>query len=205
MTITPYARALPIMSGAALTTFMLFFLMQNLVRNDGLELIDDVSVLQFDGVIESTIPEPVRKIERLTPPPKPIELEPIEIDRPPTTGGPQIGLPARPQRPVSVGNDTKIQLGFSDGERLPLVRVQPQYPRRALERGIEGSIVVEFTVTEDGTVEDAQVIEANPAGYFEREALAAISKFKYKPTVVDGKAYASKGVRFRMAFELAGE
>lgn len=205
MTIAPYARALPIMSGAALTTFMLFFLMQNLVGNDGLQLIDDESHRLFEGFIQDIEVRPVREIDRLAPPPEVVEMEPIEIDRTPRDSGLEIDIGVPPFEPVRVKDDTKIPLGFSDGERMPLVRVQPQYPRRALERGIEGSVVVEFTVTEHGTVENARVIEASPQGYFERAALNAISKFKYKPTVVYGKAYASKGVRFRMAFELAGE
>ena len=38
-------------------------------------------------------------------------------------------------------------LAPSDGEYLPIVKVQPVYPRRALSRGIEGYVIVEFTVT----------------------------------------------------------
>ncbi len=201
---TSYARVFPILTGAMLSTFSLFFLMQALVKNDGLSLIEEGPSFKFIDIIEEIKTNPVREVDRLPPPPEPVEVPPTEIIRTPPGGGLEIDLRARPQGPIQATNDRKIQLGFSDGERLPLVRVQPQYPRRALERGIEGSVVVEFTVTEDGTVADAHVIEATPEGYFERAALTAISKFKYKPTVVDGKAYASKGVRFRMAFELAG-
>ncbi|WP_417464371.1 energy transducer TonB [Kordiimonas sp.] len=202
---TSYARVFPILTGAMLGTFSLFFLMQALVKNDGLNLIDEGPSFKFIDIIEEIKTNPVREVDRLPQPPEPVEVPPTEIIRTPPGGGLEIDLSARPQGPIQATNDRKIQLGFSDGERLPLVRVQPQYPRRALERGIEGSVVVEFTVTEDGTVADAHVIEATPEGYFERAALTAISKFKYKPTVVDGKAYASKGVRFRMAFELAGD
>ena len=48
--------------------------------------------------------------------------------------------------------------GISDGEYLPIVKVQPQYPRRALSRGMTGWVIVEFTVTELGTVIDAMVV-----------------------------------------------
>ncbi|MXY55396.1 MAG: energy transducer TonB, partial [Gammaproteobacteria bacterium] len=85
---------------------------------------------------------------------------------------------------------------------LPIVRVQPTYPRRALTRGIEGWVLVEFVVTETGTVRDPVVLVADPPGFFERAALRAVVKFKYKPKVAGGKAVAVSGVRSRIVFEM---
>jgi len=92
--------------------------------------------------------------------------------------------------------------GVTDGEYLPIVKVQPVYPRRAAERGIEGYVLLEFTVTEAGTVEDPQVIEADPPGYFERAARQAALKFKYKPKVVNGTPVPVSGVRNLITFQL---
>lgn len=92
--------------------------------------------------------------------------------------------------------------GPSDGDYLPLVRIQPQYPRRAAERGIEGYVVVELTVTPQGTTQDVQVIEADPQGYFERAATRAAEKFKYKPKVVNGQPVSVQGVQYVFTFRL---
>ena len=93
--------------------------------------------------------------------------------------------------------------GFSsDGEYLPIVKVAPVYPRRALTRGIEGYVILEFTVTRMGTVMNPVVIEAKPTGIFDRAALQAALKFKYKPKVVNGEPIEVRGVRNIIRFEL---
>ncbi len=90
----------------------------------------------------------------------------------------------------------------ADGEYLPIVKVQPIYPRRALSRGIEGYVIVEFTVTRRGTIRNARIVEAKPAGIFDRSALQAAAKLKYKPWVVDGQPIEVPGVRNKMTFEI---
>ena len=78
------------------------------------------------------------------------------------------------------------------------------YPRRALQRGIEGFVIVEFTVTKQGTVRDPIVVEANPEGIFEQAAIDAAMKFKYKPRVVNGEATSVSGVQNRISFQIDG-
>ncbi|PTB82172.1 protein TonB, partial [Marinobacter sp. Z-D5-3] len=95
-------------------------------------------------------------------------------------------------------------LDTSDGEYLPIVKVQAAYPRRALQRGIEGYVVVEFTVTRQGTVRDPRVVEAEPESIFDQAAMDAVLKFKYKPRVVNGDAVEVEGVQNRITFEIDG-
>ena len=92
-----------------------------------------------------------------------------------------------------------------DGDYLPLVRVQPQYPRRAQQRGIEGSITVSLTVNADGTVsaDTIQVIDEDPKGYFVKAAKKAAAKFKYKPKMVNGVGQKVEGVIYKFSFNLA--
>ena len=104
----------------------------------------------------------------------------------------------------------------SDGEYLPILKVQPTYPQRALERGLVGWVVVEFTVDEIGRVIDPKVIDNcvltwtpqlvqcadSPRQTFDKSALAAAARFKYKPKVIDGQAIATVGVRNMITFEL---
>jgi protein TonB len=76
----------------------------------------------------------------------------------------------------------------AEGEAIPIVRIQPVYPRDAQMKGQSGWVTVEFTITPDGSVRDPRVLDAEPARVFNREALRAILKWKFKPRVVDGVA-----------------
>ena len=105
-----------------------------------------------------------------------------------------------------IGTDLNVDAGLGggsgDGEYLPIVKVAPTYPRRAAQKGIEGYVVVEFTVSKLGTVINPMVIEADPANIFNRAALNAAKKFKYKPKIENGKAIEVTGVRNIIRFEL---
>lgn len=93
--------------------------------------------------------------------------------------------------------------GFSsDGDYLPIVKVNPKYPSRALSRGIEGYCTVAYTVTTTGETRD--VVENDcPNKIFLSASIRAAQKFKYKPKVIDGEPIEVPGVRNRFIFELA--
>ncbi len=199
---TNQSKFVPISGGAIAATFGLFYLMQSLVASDDMEFRESTAPVRLNFVIEQIKEIETRQIDRITPPPEP-EPEPIvEVDRSASFKGTPFNIGPSPIPQVKSSGDVKLDLGMSDGERLPLVRVQPIYPRRALEQGVEGWVILEFTVSEMGTVENPGVIDAEPKNVFDRSALNAIKKYKYKPTVVDGKARATPGVQFRMVFEL---
>ena len=90
----------------------------------------------------------------------------------------------------------------SDSDIIPLVRVLPQYPPRAASRGVEGWVIVQFTITAAGTVKDPVVIESYPSSIFDRAALRALRKWKYRAKIVDGVAVERTGVQVRQKFEL---
>jgi protein TonB len=104
-----------------------------------------------------------------------------------------------------------IGTGFSgDGDYLPIVKVAPEYPNTASSRGIEGSCMVEFTVTTTGTTRDVRAIESDcitsegkPTSVFNRASVRAAERFKYRPKVVDGVAVEVPGIRNRFTYELA--
>jgi periplasmic protein TonB len=58
-------------------------------------------------------------------------------------------------------------------------------------------------VTETGAVENPIVIEAEPPGIFDRAAMNAAVRFKYRPRVIDGEPVRVHGVQNRIVFELA--
>lgn len=91
-----------------------------------------------------------------------------------------------------------------DGDYLPTKRIQPKYPRSAFEAGIEGSVILDFTVAKDGTVpaDSIKIVKASPEGVFETVATNAAQQFVYDPIIVDGHASAVSGVRYKFAFYL---
>ncbi len=94
---------------------------------------------------------------------------------------------------------------FMDGSYVPIFQVPPQYPRRAAERGIEGCVVLKYVVTEVGSVRDPEVIQSIPKGIFDRAAIRAALRYKYKPLIRDGNAVEVEGVTQRITFVLEGE
>ncbi len=91
-----------------------------------------------------------------------------------------------------------------DGDIIPIVRIEPQYPRDALVRGLEGWVRVEFTILEDGSVADVDVVDADPKGIFERNAIRAVMRWKFKPRIIDGTAVKRRGrqtIEFRLLQE----
>jgi protein TonB len=91
--------------------------------------------------------------------------------------------------------------GSPDGEFLPLVRVLPIYPQRARQRGMEGWVTLEFTITETGAVENVRVLESSDS-IFERPAVRAVQKFKYRPRIHNGQPVAVTGVWYKITFQL---
>lgn len=92
-------------------------------------------------------------------------------------------------------------MNIAEGDYLPIVRVAPVYPARALSRGLEGYVDLEFFVTETGGVRDPVVLFST-SSLFERAATRAVLKFKYKPRVVDGVPVEVPGVKTRISFKI---
>jgi protein TonB len=128
----------------------------------------------------------------VTPPPPdttPMPFAMPKMNLPTTiTGGPFLGT-------IGQGDLS----GYSD--LIPLVRIQPQYPRNAMRDGINGYVVLELEVNPDGSVRSARPIQAQPRGVFESAAVQGVMKWRFKPKVVDGKPVACKGIQ-RLDFNI---
>lgn len=186
-------------------TFILFYTMQYLIETADRSLEEEQAVHFVDFVRVDREQQVERKKPKPKKPPQPDEPPP----EPPTPEMDKANPSAETIAVSSVPVDTNINMsadGFglapSDGEYLPIVKVQPQYPRRALSRGIEGYVIVEFTVTKNGRTRDIRVVEAKPQGVFDRAAVQAAAKFKYKPRVVDGQAIEVPGVQNQITFKI---
>lgn len=89
----------------------------------------------------------------------------------------------------------------ANGDLIPVLRVEPAYPRTAIVEGISGWVRLHFTVLPDGSVANVKVVGSSPAGVFDASAVRAVSKWRFKPRVIDGVAVAREAEQ-RLEFKL---
>lgn len=181
-------------------TLALFFLMRFLVTGDfkkdeEVETLDTIELGREARDEETQAQESQKRPEQREAPPPPPKMS--SARQPPKQDAIDVN--------INVGVSIDASGGFrSDSDVQPIVRVPPQYPVRAAERGIEGWVLIEFTVTETGSVIEPVVIDADPPSMFNRAALRAVVKWKYKPMMVGGKPVPWK-TQVVLTFELEDE
>lgn len=182
-------------------TFGLLMLMRAVIANP-----DAAADSGIDGHVVELVQvqedQAVQPEDRTPEPPPPPDEQPPELPPPSADTDVTMGTPIGAVKVAEVVDIGGVSSFTTDGEYLPIMKVSPIYPRRALARGIEGHVKLEFVVTETGNVRDPVVIEAQPPGIFDRSAIQAALKFKYKPKMVDGKPVAVSGVQNIIRFEL---
>jgi protein TonB len=159
---------------ATAITFGLFVFMRGLIAEgeaieiDDFESIDPI-IIYYEPIEEPPIIE--RPIEERP------EIEPLDpIEYVPSEPSDDPGLiieypdPGETIEPIDIENCGQ-----------PIVRVPPSYPSRAAEKGLEGFVVVRFTVTKSGSVSGVHVVEAEPPNVFNKAAIKAVKKWKYNP------------------------
>ena len=154
--------------------------------------------LVWHRTIEDT---PIMQDESRPPRPNPPLEEPR--NRPPT-GLDEEFIPIGPLPVVDTPTGTALRptaIKNTDGGLMTIVAVQPVYPQAARERGLEGHVIVRFDVTEMGTVSNVVVIESS-SRLFNRAAINAAKRFRFKPQIVDGVPQISYGVRRLFTFEM---
>jgi len=83
-----------------------------------------------------------------------------------------------------------------------VVRIEPRYPRKAALAGVEGWVKLSFTINEYGGVADVNVIEAYPKDIFNKAAMRALVKWKYKPKIVNGIALKQTNLTVQIDFKM---
>jgi protein TonB len=189
---------------ACVVTFGLFWTMQALVGVTG-ELKEGTSSPKIEFVrLRKNNEPPVKKREppkrqkpEQAPPPPQISMSKASLE--PTTDF--VGL----SPDIDAGAALEGGLGGgagSDRDAVPLVRIEPEYPIRARQRGIEGWVSVRFTISKSGTVKDAAVESARPPGVFDKATLAAVNRWKYNPKIVNGIPVERPGQRQTLLFDM---
>ena len=191
--------------GACVTAGLLW-VMQDLIASADRTLNEEARVHMVDfvrvereEVIQRREIKPRKPQTPEQPPPNPPSPQMDDLE----AGVETIAIPA-----ASVNTQIELtgggfSMGVGEGDYLPIVKVAPIYPQRALIRGIEGYCVVEFTVTKLGKVREPRIIESQcTSSLFHRASLQASLKFKYKPRIIDGVAIDVPGVLNKFTFEI---
>lgn len=197
-------------AAASLVTLLLFYAMDFMIsgKGSGLRATDNSTIIEFvrlkqeqDAALKNRrrperrpLPQsapslPSNKlVSRDSPVTPKLKMEMPMLEGIKLQGGPflggfgQSGTDGMEKAGAGVAGDFNI-----NEDVVPLTRIAPQYPRKAARKGIEGWVKVEFTVLKDGSVTDAVVVDAKPGRIFNRAALKAILRWKFRPKQVDGK------------------
>jgi protein TonB len=182
---------------AIVVTLVTFYIMHTLISGSSGQR-DDLEPppgIRF-GPVE--IDETVETRDRRRPPPPPPPEEPPpppdmeiaqmeqQVQEMPNLDMPDLDLSMSGTGPF-LGSMSQADR-TAEGDVVPLVRIQPQYPRDAAIAQIEGYVTVRFTIDRTGSVRSPRVIDSSPPRVFDREAIRAILRWKFKPRVVDGQA-----------------
>ncbi len=192
---------------AFLTVLVLFYIMSALISNtpDINKQANQTSLIEFIRVKPRTfLDEKKRKL----PEKKPKEMKPPKMKMlssalsKPQKMNQQMNLPDI-KSILKSGGPAVGGLGMAMGSEVtPLIRIEPQYPRKAAMQGIEGWVILQFNLTPAGSVSDVQVLSARPPRIFDREAIKALRKWKYRPKMENGKPVEQKGMKVQLNFKL---
>ncbi|MBT8443967.1 MAG: TonB family protein [Gammaproteobacteria bacterium] len=188
-------------------TAALLFMMQTLIET-GRKALTDSNPVSFAEFVRVKRAEKIEmrdeKPQKIMPETKPQVVTQV-IDADTDVGAIDIGLQNQSIMDVNVGgfgvSAALGDYGMSDAEYMPIVRVVPMYPRQAAVLGLEGYVIVSFTVSTTGTVKDCIIVESSNA-IFNRAAVQAALKFKYKPRIIDGNPVEVHDVQTKLTFQL---
>lgn len=196
-------KQLSLLAAAAVIGLLLFLAMQLMIRADGALDKKDSSRTYLNFVRVDNSDQDVKTKKRQ--PPK----EPPPPETPPDTPDlsqqmanvnpnlnmnlPSIGIPINSGDGPFLGALSQGDgLSGFDTDVIPVVRVPPTYPRNAKLGRIEGSVTLVVTINPDGTVSDVSVLESNPARLFDRAAMDAMRRWKFRPKIVNGTPVAQR-------------
>ncbi|MEC8227882.1 MAG: energy transducer TonB, partial [Pseudomonadota bacterium] len=87
-------------------------------------------------------------------------------------------------------------------QATPVMRVDPVYPMEAAKQGIEGSVVLQFDITESGETDNINIVDSFPEGTFDKSAIKALSQWQYKPRIQGGVAQRQTALRVQLDYRL---
>jgi protein TonB len=84
---------------------------------------------------------------------------------------------------------------------VPVRTASPDYPPELRREGVSGLVMVKCSIDEQGNVTEAEIEKSSNAA-FEKPAVAAVKKWKFKPAKQDGNPVAIKvSIPIKFVFE----
>jgi periplasmic protein TonB len=83
---------------------------------------------------------------------------------------------------VQAPQRVRVSQGVSTG--LILKKVQPKYPEKARQKGIQGTVVLHALISKEGDVVDLSTVSGDPL--LAKSAVKATKQWKYKPYLLNG-------------------
>jgi TonB family protein len=110
--------------------------------------------------------------------------------------------------PSATGAQVELPAAEPEPQLTPLSElkfrrfVKPEPPPRSVTRGTTGWVEVQFSVNKKGRTEEIRVMDSEPGEMFDRVALEAVRKWRFRPYIVDGKKTPTQtGVRLKFEGE----
>ncbi|MEM1174528.1 MAG: TonB family protein [Pseudomonadota bacterium] len=151
----------------------------------------------FAPEIEDSDLRQTDEFERIDlPDPAPVPEQRRKLNRDPIG----TGVPTRAPRPT-IDKDAVLTTMPSDSPLVVVMRPRPEFPANMAARGLSGFVDVMFDVLPSGRVINVEVLESSHRG-FERSAIRAAERFRFKAAVIDGVAQAATGIRYRFRFDM---
>jgi TonB family protein len=79
-----------------------------------------------------------------------------------------------------------LRVGGEIAEPRKIKDVKPIYPQEALDANVQGIVILEITINEQGKVSDAKLLRARGNGLLDQAAVDAVAQWEYTPTLVNG-------------------
>lgn len=194
---------------AAFVSAALLLLMSSLISDEPMKSMTEPKPIEVD-MVKLPEKEPPVQTKELEPPKPPV------IERTPNHDGETIdtteinsdaetfSVRAPEVSPIGIGKlgpVTGVEIR-QNSEAFPMYRTQPNYPMVALQRGLEGWVLLRYDVDTSGSLSNIRVMDSEPRRIFDKEAMRALKKWKFKPALIDGQPVASTGQTVKIQFDM---
>ncbi|WP_416306379.1 M56 family metallopeptidase [Neptunicella sp. SCSIO 80796] len=88
---------------------------------------------------------------------------------------------------------------------MPVKRIEPLYPPEAIEQKLNGSVVLRFDIEADGSTSNIEIVKSQPENTFDKNSIAALKQWIYKPRIVGGVAQKQSGLLVQLDYLLDPE